>query len=1282
MEKAFQADPSARARYAATQQLIEQHLRTNPQMRTQAIINVPVVVHVLLPAAQQALVTDAIIQTQIDTLNFYYGGSPFNSDSIRVYDPFRTTYGRTEIRFCMAQRTPANLPTNGITRTVTSTIYDGSNVPGAAIVWDPTKYLNIWCVNAGNSGLLGYSYTPGSWAPGDNHQGFVNDYRAFGSGPGTGAGGYHYNEYNQGKTAVHEIGHYFNLAHTWGPNNSGNPGCTLTDGCADTPPTAGPFFGCPTTVPVTNACSPAAPGIMWQNHMDYADDRCMVLFTNEQCARMMTAITNAPDRVGLITSNGCVPLAPPVPDNAAITAILTPVANSNNACVPLTPTVTLTNLGTNTLTSVQITVTLNGNPVAGSPFAWTGSLATNGSTNVTLTTVPVTPALGANTITICTSLPNGVADGDATNDCTTSAFNRVNGIAVPVIEGFEGAAYPSAGWSLTPPAGVTWEKVNYANNGGANSIKADFWNFGTGTNFTLGTPEISVAGEPTIVLKFDVSHKRFGTTAQDRLEVRVTNDCGASFSTVYNQTSTTLATTTAGATLGDGGFAPNGADQWRRETINLTGAVLTPGHLQIAFRATSNFGNNIYIDNINIDKLYPRDLSVTAITKPGVAECGAFAPVVAVQNVGLETITAYTVTYTIDGGPVQSVTVNTAIAPGATANVTLGNINPAAGNHTINVCTLNPVAASGTGDQNTGNDCRSKAFEMKQIVGTPLVEGFEAATFPSPGWSVLNPNNNITFIRRPPGFASVNSAFIDNFSTDLTGQSDFVQSPAFSVAGVGGVIADSVIITWDLAYQTYPGLADELSVRTSADCGNTFNNIIFVRSGLTLAGPAGSGTAAYLSPAANHWQHLRASTGAPNLAAGNMIATFRNLQGFGNNLFLDNINIQVLFKRDLKVVSIDKPLNIECTGNFTPSATVKNNGVEAITGFTISYSVDNGAAQNTTVTGISLARDASMSVNLTPPIAGLAAGQHSIKIYSANPITTSGTGDQLTVNDTLTKNFGITGTTPAPLTQGFEGTFPPTGWAFTNPDASITWAKANVGNNSAGSAYMRNYAYSTQNRVDELYSPSVTYNGVDSAQLSFDWAAATYNYPGTTGIQIDTLEVLVTKNCGNTYTSIWKKWGEELQTINDPNYPQTVEFIPSSPDHWKTEVIDLTGGFTPNGPVQIVFRNTNNFENNIFVDNVNLTTKTLPASLKALGYLILPNPFTDQFTIWHLVTPTNLRYASVYNSAGQLVWKQEFHGNASKQTTVDLTGKPAGTYIVNLGYEDRQRNVQVKVIKL
>ena len=67
-----------------------------------------------------------------------------------------------------------------------------------------------------------------------------------------------------------------------------NPTCTLSDNCGDTPPTDGPTFNCP-PAPVLNTCSPTAPGVMWQNHMDYADDVCMTLFTQNQATRMNSA---------------------------------------------------------------------------------------------------------------------------------------------------------------------------------------------------------------------------------------------------------------------------------------------------------------------------------------------------------------------------------------------------------------------------------------------------------------------------------------------------------------------------------------------------------------------------------------------------------------------------------------------------------------------------------------------------------------------------------------------------------------------------------------------------------------------------------------------------------------------------------------------------------------------------------------------------------------------------------------------------------------------------------
>jgi hypothetical protein len=396
-------------------------------------------------------------------------------------------------------------------------------------------------------------------------------------------------------------------------------------------------------------------------------------------------------------------------------------------------------------------------------------------------------------------------------------------------------------------------------------------------------------------------------------------------------------------------------------------------------------------------------------------------------------------------------------------------------------------------------------------------------------------------------------------------------------------------------------------------------------------------------------------------------------------MFIDNINVAALFKRDLQVVSIDKPKGIECTSGFAAAITVKNKGLETVTAFSIVYRVDNGNIQTTNVTGVNLVREATMSVTLSPAVSGLAPGPHNILVYSINPVTISGTGDMITANDTLRKDFGIPSTVAAPVTEGFESaTFPPAGWTVVNPDASITWAKANTGNNSNASVYINNYNYSQPGRMDELYSPQITYTGVDSISLSFDLAAATYSYPGSTAIPLDTLQVLISRDCGNTFTSIYKKWGIELQTIEAPNEAQPLEFFPSSPSQWRTETIDISN-FGPDGPIQVVFRNTNNFENNIFIDNINLQTKILPARIKAEGFLVLPNPFQSQFNVWHYQQPSNLRYISVYNSMGQLVWTKQFN-NAQKTEVVDLGGMPAGIYIVQLGYSDK-KSVSRKVVK-
>jgi hypothetical protein len=465
---------------------------------------------------------------------------------------------------------------------------------------------------------------------------------------------------------------------------------------------------------------------------------------------------------------------------------------------------------------------------------------------------------------------------------------------------------------------------------------------------------------------------------------------------------------------------------------------------------------------------------------------------------------------------------------------------------------------------------------------------------------------------------------------------------------------------------------DGLEVYVSGDGGKTYH-LVYKKTGKQLR-TAPVTTIPFVAFQLSLWKDETIDL-SPYVASGQkMIVKFRNTNAFGNNLYIDDINITALCAgctRDVQLVSIDQPRGAECSVDVAPAATVKNRGVATITGFSIAYSVDGGTVQTKNVTGISLAKNDTIHVNLDPPT-GLSIGQHHITVYTFNPVSSTGSGDQVPTNDTLSKGFGIAGTVAAPLVEGFESaSFPPAGWVEVNPDAAITWARTSTGDNSTASAFVNNFNYALTGRIDELYSPQVTYDGVDSVALSFDVAAAAT----TDGYPTDTLEVLVTKDCGNTFTSVYKKWGTDLQTTSET----AIDFIPSS-SQWRTETIDLTN-IVPTGPTQIVFRNTNNNKNNIYIDNVNLGTRILPGRLKREGVIVLPNPFSDRFTVWHYQTPTNLRFIAVYNSLGQLVWYKPYNSNAQKQEVVDLSTRSSGVYIVRLGYADSNYNTSVKVVK-
>ena len=234
------------------------------------LVKVPVVVNVVYRTEEQN-VPLAQIRSQIAVLNRDYART--NKDRTKVPDPWKGLATDSRLRFKLAKvtRTETTRSSFSTDDAVKSTARGG--IPP----FEPDTHLNLW-VCALSNGVLGYAQFPGGPAKTD---GVVIDYRAFGT-TGTAEA-----PFDLGRTATHEVGHYFNLRHIWADTED----CSGSDYVADTPNAAGPNFGTP-RFPVVS-CGNGPHGDMFMNYMDYVDDAAMFLFTAQQVTRMRTALEEA-----------------------------------------------------------------------------------------------------------------------------------------------------------------------------------------------------------------------------------------------------------------------------------------------------------------------------------------------------------------------------------------------------------------------------------------------------------------------------------------------------------------------------------------------------------------------------------------------------------------------------------------------------------------------------------------------------------------------------------------------------------------------------------------------------------------------------------------------------------------------------------------------------------------------------------------------------------------------------------------------------------------------------
>ncbi len=316
------------------QQMVQKHQQFANGRKTSIVYTIPIVFHIIHSgvAVNTASATTgrnlnaAQVNSQITVLNADYRKTNTDFSTYVTQSGLSSIAADIEINFCAAKVDPtgAVMVEPGIDRISTvakgwnalpyATNYIESTVkPGS--VWDATKYFNVWVLEFGGSdlGTLGYAQFPtiptgtspitdmvgqGGSASTD---GVVIDYHYIGT-TGTALNSASV-PYNKGRTLTHESGHWLGLWHIWGDDSN----CSGSDYVTDTPNQETENYDCPTTAGavVTDACTAASPGVNYQNYMDYSDDKCMVMFTAGQKARMQAVMANCVRRLSLATSTVC-----------------------------------------------------------------------------------------------------------------------------------------------------------------------------------------------------------------------------------------------------------------------------------------------------------------------------------------------------------------------------------------------------------------------------------------------------------------------------------------------------------------------------------------------------------------------------------------------------------------------------------------------------------------------------------------------------------------------------------------------------------------------------------------------------------------------------------------------------------------------------------------------------------------------------------------------------------------------------------------------------------------
>lgn len=588
--KQLSTNPNFRINQEQLEEETKQYLNNQGQSRiSSATYIIPVVFHIIHTGGI-GNISSAQIQDQMIILNKEF--NRLQADTVLTPSAFKPLAGVFNVEFRLATLDPNGNCTNGINRIYNSLSKCSVKEDDvkALSYWPSNKYLNIWIVESmhysGNIGCSGGGYAtfPGGSANLDG----INIRGDLISNIGTSASNTSWGNF-KGRYLIHELGHWFNLRHIWGDAFCGN------DLVADTPPHYTSNNGCPNFPYNANSnCGSNVNGEMFSNYMDYTTGNCLNIFTAGQVARMTAAINSGVSGRSNLWSN----------QNLIATGTNDPYVYPT-ACVANPEILPYEPLLICVGDSVKFTDISYGGISSSRQWVFNGG----GSLNTTDSIVYAKyTTKGIYDVSLTKNYLNVSKTVNYTNKVYVLNNSPNPNYSYPFQDSLENPSNFDSDWVIVDRNNDSnaWELTYNSSYSGGNSAMVSNFNKVAPATDDLISPAYDLSAVENPTLTFMLHFASVNATNEDKLEVSITNDCTKYWMPIYTKTALSgLKTVTV--SYANSHIPAVASDEWRKEKVNIL-PIWATGTVHFRFSFTSGGGNNIFIDDINVNGINTTDI--------------------------------------------------------------------------------------------------------------------------------------------------------------------------------------------------------------------------------------------------------------------------------------------------------------------------------------------------------------------------------------------------------------------------------------------------------------------------------------------------------------------------------------------------------------------------------------------------------------------------------------------------------------------------------------------------